>query len=95
MWVLGSAEEAWAGSEPVVDRQWSTSGSLLRRPYFGSLTVHFGPLLCHTPLCMCMCMYEYVVVHVCKVICSLRFSYGYSNSNSTVLAESGPASQGP
>ena len=33
----------------MVGRQWSTSGSLLGRPYFGSLTVHFGPLLCHAP----------------------------------------------
>ena len=35
----------WAGSAS----NQLTSGSLLGQPYFGSLTAHFGPLLCHTP----------------------------------------------
>ena len=35
----------WAGSAS----NQLTSGSLLGRPYFGSLPAHFGPLLCHTP----------------------------------------------
>ena len=47
---------AWfgGGSGPEVSRWWAGSGPLpahflLGRPYFGSLTVHFGPLLCHPP----------------------------------------------
>ena len=45
----GERRTKWAGSGPVVGRSRFTSGSLLGRPYFGSLPAHFGPLLCHTP----------------------------------------------
>jgi hypothetical protein len=60
----------------VVGRSRFTSGSLLGRPYFGSLTVHyrptsahFGPLLCHTP---CFGGFSPDVVHLMRDLAEER-----------------------